>query len=278
MKRTLLIIVVLAVASVGVLYSLPKIVVNTKTGQLSESKEASSSSSDTTSKVAPAAHSTALTQSQQNEVKRLMNIYQTASSQASKVKSATELSVWYAKEKRFDSAAKYAETVAVLDPTLPNIMAAGDRYYDAYGFATNEKQSNELGEKTRKWYQKALDKNPNLVSAKANLAMTYVSTPNPMQGIMLLREILEADPTNELALFNLGMLSMRSNQYQKAADRFAQILKVNPSNTKVRFYLGVSLAQLGKKKEALEALELVKKTEQDPTIQAAIKELEQELK
>ena len=189
-----------------------------------------------------------------------------------------QLSDFYVEIKKFDSAAKYAETIALLDPTETNLLRAGDRYFDAFGFAADSKKSTSLGVKTREWYQKALDKNPNLLNAKANLAMTYVSTETPMQGIMLLREVLANDPTNEVALFNLGMLSMRSNQYEKAVERFRQLLKVRPTNSKARFYLGVSLAQTGKNKEALEELAKVKGEEKDPTIQAAIAELEKELK
>ena len=74
------------------------------------------------------------------------------------------------------------------------------------------------------------------------------------------------------------MLSMRSNQYEKATERFRQLLKIRPENTKARFYLGVSLAQIGKNKEALEELAIVKEKETDPTIQSAIAELEKELK
>ncbi|MEZ4902724.1 MAG: tetratricopeptide repeat protein [Spirosomataceae bacterium] len=71
---------------------------------------------------------------------------------------------------------------------------------------------------------------------------------------------------------------MRSNQYEKAIERFRQLLKVNANNSKARFYLGVSLAQTGKNKEALEELSTVKAQEKDPNIQAAIAELEKELK
>ena len=281
MNRSLLIVIIVATSLVGLLYSLPKIVVNSQDRKLTEENKSSSVSKDSSnrsSSVAATTHTVEFTTEQKREIDRLASKYATSVSPNDKVKWASQLSEWYSRTKRFDSSAKYAEVVALLAPTEAHILAAGDRYYDAYGFALDEKRTNELGEKTREWYQKALDKNPNLMAAKANMAMTYVSTPTPMQGIMMLREVLNADPANELALFYLGMLSMRSNQYQKAADRFAQILKINPQNTKVRFYLGVSLAQLGKSKEALEQLAVVKETEQDPTIQAAIRELEQDLK
>jgi Flp pilus assembly protein TadD len=138
----------------------------------------------------------------------------------------------------------------------------------------DEQKAKNLGAKTREYYQKAIDQNPGLLAAKANMAMTYVNTENPMQGILMLREVIDTDPTNELALFNLGILSMRSNQYSKAADRFRQILTNNPANTKAKFYLGLTLVELGEKEQARKVLSEVKKEEKDPVIQQAIGELE----
>jgi len=175
---------------------------------------------------------------------------------------------------KFDSAAFYAEKVALLSPSVENLVRTGDRYYEAYGFAVDDQKVKNLGAKTREYYQKALDQNPGLLAAKANMAMTFVNTENPMQGILMLREVIDTDPTNELALFNLGILSMRSNQYSKAADRFKQILTNNPSNTKAKFYLGLTLVELGNKEEARKILAEVKKEEKDPVIQQAISELE----
>jgi len=110
------------------------------------------------------------------------------------------------------------------------------------------------------------------------MAMTYVNTENPMQGIALLREVLQQDPTNELALFNLGLLSMQSNQYDRAIERFRQILVNNPTSRKAQFYLGISLAEGGKRDEARQVLAQVKKGEKDPQILAAIREYEERLK
>ena len=99
-----------------------------------------------------------------------------------------------------------------------------------------------------------------------------------MQGIMLLREVLKQEPTNELALFNLGLLSMRSNQYERAIERFRQILVNNPTSRKAQFYLGVSLAEAGQKAEAKQVLAQVKMQEKDPQILAAVREYEERLK
>jgi tetratricopeptide (TPR) repeat protein len=277
MKKSILLSCVLAVALVGTLFSLPKVVVNNKGKDVD--KERSQSAAATTT--APAETETsskshdgaALSPDQQKIVDQLRSGFNQAGDK-DKVAAGIKLSDEFAKLQKFDSAAFYAEKVALLSPAVENLMRTGDRYYEAYGFAVDEQKAKNLGTKTREYYQKAIDQNPGLLTAKANMAMTYVNTENPMQGILMLREVIDADPTNELALFNLGILSMRSNQYSKAADRFRQILTNNPANTKAKFYLGLSLVELGDKEQASKVLSEVKKEEKDPVIQQAIGELE----
>lgn len=277
MKKSILLSCVLAVALVGTLFSLPKVVVNNKgkevdkeKGQSAAATSAAPAASESSSKSHDGA---ALTPDQQKIVDQLRSGFNQAGDK-DKVAAGIKLSDEFAKLQKFDSAAFYAEKVAALSPAIENLMRAGDRYYEAYGFAVDEQKAKNLGSKTREYYQKAIDQNPGLLTAKANMAMTYVNTENPMQGILMLREVIDADPTNELALFNLGILSMRSNQYSKAADRFRQILTNNPSNTKAKFYLGLSLVELGDKEQASKVLSEVKKEEKDPVIQQAIGELE----
>ena len=277
MKKSILLSIVLAVALVGTLFSLPKVVVNTKGKEVG--KERSQSEAAATTSAAPEAspnsqHDAAtLSPDQQKIVDRLRNGFNNAS-EKDKAAAGLKLSDEFAKLQKFDSAAFYAEKVALLSPSIENIVRTGDRYYEAYGFAIDEQKAKNLGTKTREYYQKAIDQNPGLLAVKANMAMTYVNTENPMQGILMLREVIDTDPTNELALFNLGILSMRSNQYAKAADRFRQILTNNPANTKAKFYLGLTLVELGNKDEARKVLAEVKKEEKDPVIQQAIGELE----
>jgi tetratricopeptide (TPR) repeat protein len=274
---------VLAVALVGTLFSLPKVVVNNKGKEMDKEKgQSSAATAPATASVAtessPNSHDgAALSPDQQKVVDQLRSGFNQAGNK-DKVAAGVKLSDEFAKLQKFDSAAFYAEKVALLSPAVENLMRAGDRYYEAYGFAVDEQKAKNLGTKTREFYQKAIDQNPGLLTAKANMAMTYVNTENPMQGILMLREVIDADPTNELALFNLGILSMRSNQYSKAADRFRQILTNNPANTKAKFYLGLSLVELGDKEQASKVLSEVKKEEKDPVIQQAIGELEGRLK
>lgn len=274
MKKSTIIIGVCAISLIGILYSLPKVVVDAKAkdngleGQTTEAIAAEEG---------PSAHAT--TSLTDDQLKTVNSIKEALSTDNKEQKAITflKLSDTFFKFQRFDSSAVYAEKAAEIFPSTENFLRAGDRYYEAFGFALNGGKAKHLGEKTREYYQKALDQDPTLLLAKANMAMTYVSTDTPMQGIMMLREVLDTDPTNEVALFNMGILSMNSNQYSKAVERFSQIVKNNPNNTKAKFYLGVSLIETGKKDEAKKVLAEVKKQEKDPAIQEAIKELEQRL-
>ena len=130
-----------------------------------------------------------------------------------------------------------------------------------------------MGEKARALFTQILAKNPDNLLAKTNMAMTYVSSSNPMQGILMLREVIAKEPEYEPALFNLGILSIRSNQYAKAVDRFKQLLQINPANSKAALNLGYCLAELDRKEEAKQILEKVLKSSKDIQEKAAAQEI-----
>ena len=110
------------------------------------------------------------------------------------------------------------------------------------------------------------------------MALTYVTSANPMQGINLLREVIATDPQNQEALYQLGILAMQSGQYDKAVGRFNQILAKHPDDTKARFYLGLAYKELGKPDQARQELERVQETDPDPAVQATVKDYLAELK
>jgi outer membrane protein len=89
-----------------------------------------------------------------------------------------------------------------------------------------------------------------------------------MQGIMMLREILAEDPKNETALFNMGMLSVQSGQYDKAIERLEELVAVNPNHVQGQLLLGVSYMNKGDKTKAKAQFEKVKKLDNDPAVQS----------
>lgn len=296
MNKFVLLAVLLATALTAGLYTLPKVVVRNENRQLTQSSaggrasqttgRATTDSLNATASIGPVdgsqpdrseIHEKPVSATDQKRLEALRAAF-LAAGPAQKEAAGEKLITAFRELTRYDSAAHYADLLAVAQSTERNLLRAGDAYFEAYTFAVEEQKTARLGQKTRDFYQKVLAKNPNLLSAKANMAMTYVNTETPMQGIMLLREVLQQEPTNELALFNLGLLSMRSNQYGRAIERFRQILVNNPTSRKAQFYLGVSLAEAGQKEEARQVLAEVKKQEKDPQILAAVREYEDRLK
>ena len=108
--------------------------------------------------------------------------------------------------------------------------------------------------------------------------MTYLGTQNPMQGITMLREVLEEDPTNELAMFNMGMLAIQSGQYERAVERLSKLVSLYPNHVQGQLLLGVAYLNTNQKEKAREQFERVKKLDDDPAVQAAADSYLQDLK
>jgi tetratricopeptide (TPR) repeat protein len=273
MHKQQIIIIVLALALIAGMYSLPKVIVSDKQKVLAADGTAAS-----TADMGSGTHTTNLDAAQITIVNELRKAYANSADEEKKSKFADSLAVLFRQASMFDSAAYYRESIAELNPGLQTWITAGDSYYDAFGFATDAGKASLMGEKARAYYQKVLEKDPGQLDVKANMAMTYVASSNPMQGISLLREILQKEPGHERASFNMGLLSMQSGQYEKAIERFEQVLKTHPDNDQAKFYLGISYAETGHTKEAKELLQAVKKTNNDPAVQASVDEYLKKLK
>jgi tetratricopeptide (TPR) repeat protein len=209
---------------------------------------------------------------QRREIRALLVQYNREQAEGERVKLASQLGAKYASIAKHDSAGYFYEEVAKIRPTEKNFQLAGDQYFEAFSFAANQQRAQQLSTKTREMYEGVLRNNPSNTDAKTNVAMTYIASESPMQGIQLLREVLATDPRNEKALFNMGILSIQSNQYDKAVERFQTLVEVNPRHVNGNFYLGVALAEAGRKQEAEKVFRRVKELDQDPALLASVDE------
>jgi len=64
-------------------------------------------------------------------------------------------------------------------------------------------------------------------------ASQMIQNGQPMKGVMLLRSILEKDENNIDAIWELGKLSMQSQQYEKAIGRFEKFVSLTGGEDKV---------------------------------------------
>ncbi|MEP7263965.1 MAG: hypothetical protein ABI772_05695 [Bacteroidota bacterium] len=162
------------------------------------------------------------------------------------------LSAWYYEKK----AQKY--------PTEENYLSAAYRYFDAFKIAGDNMLKTQLVNKAISSYLKVLEINPKNLNAKTDLGVCYAEgTDQPMKGILMLRDVVKEDPKHEMAQLNLGFLSVKSGQFDKAIDRFTTVMNINKSRTDVFYYLGHTYYESGKKDSALYWLEKFKNESDD---------------
>lgn len=157
--------------------------------------------------------------------------------------------------KKPDIAAIYAEKAAEKKNTGDAWFYAGKRYYSAVGFVSQNERG-ELYANAIRTLSKAQQFDPSDLSIKTHLAACYVEgTADPMKGITMLREVVQADSANISAQLQLGFFSMKSSQYDKAIMRFKKVLELAPENIDVYLYLADVYEKSGDRLNAIRSLE-----------------------
>ncbi len=262
MFKTRIIIIIVGAIIIGLIFLLPKVVVDNESELVADSSGSKPSTKEDVHK--PASKQVL------NRISNLRANYQGNTQEEKNAIFADSLTNLYAETGKFDSAAWFAEEASKFVNSVESWIKAGDNYYQAYTFALDQSKQNALAAKTQEFYGKVLKENPKNLDVKTKMAMTYLSSSSPMQGILMLREVLKQDPKNELALFNLGMLSIQSSQYDKAIERLEELLKINPAHTQGQLLLGIAWMSKGEKEKARAQFQKVKDMDKDPAVQATV--------
>jgi tetratricopeptide (TPR) repeat protein len=265
MKKSQLILIGSGIALVAILFTLPRVVVDNK-----EDKNELTESGDSGNSVAADMHVNEMNISDKQILLQLRQELDKEINREKFIIFTDSISSIYLRNGKFDSAAYYLEVKATKYYEQPFIEKAGLAYYEAFTFSLNEQKQAVLAEKTRAYLNEVLEKDPKRLDLKTKIAMTYVSSSNPMQGITMLREILEQDPMQEDALYQMGVLSMQSGQYKKAVERFEELVKHYPENLQGQFYLGVSYFESKQNNKAKKQFQEIKSMTQDQMILASV--------
>ncbi|MBS1682407.1 MAG: peptidase [Bacteroidetes bacterium] len=271
MLKTRIILVVVSAIVIWLIFLLPKAVVENE----QELTKADSASSKTASAM-PTTHAS-VPQALLQSIKNLRVQFAKSTDEKNAI-FADSLQSLYRQASQFDSAAWFGEKAATFFNTTKSFLKAGTNFYDASTFAMDAQKQKALAEKARLWLGKVVEANPKNYEARIKVAMTYLSSGAPMQGIGQLRGVLAEDPKNELALFNMGMLSVQSGQNSKAIDWLKQLEEVNPNHIQGELLLGVAYANENRKNEAKAQFEKVKKMSSDPAVQSTVESYLNDLK
>jgi tetratricopeptide (TPR) repeat protein len=128
-------------------------------------------------------------------------------------------------------------------------------------------------------FEKALKLNPNSLAAKTGFATTIIELDgNVMEAVTMLREVVDADSNFVQAIYTLGVLSMRSQQYDKAIARFIRLTQIQPFNAENYFYLAEAYANFGDTRSAINSYEKCKTLLSDSEAQTEIEKIIKQLK
>jgi outer membrane protein len=260
MLKTRVLLLASSAILIWLLYQLPKSVVENESAVVSES-DTIASHIDTHVQV-PAEFA--------GSIRQLRQQFLESTDKEKNAIFADSLATLYRLSNRFDSAGWFAEEAAKFFNTTGSLKEAADNYYQAYAIAIDENQQKAFALKAQQLYSRVLQSEPENLEAKTKMAMTYLTTSSPMQGIKLLQEVLAQDPRNELALFNMGMLSIQSGQHERAVERLTKLVEINPLHIQGQLLLGIALMNTGDKQGAKERFEKVKQMDKDPAVQATV--------
>lgn len=121
---------------------------------------------------------------------------------------------------------------------------------------TTEADCTDLLNQCLELFDKAIESGNTSSDARAGSAYcTALTSPQPMPGILGLRELAKTDSLNWKIHYYLGLLSMKSNQSSKAVERFQKAVSLNIENFSLLLHLAEGFAANKEPEKALEKIE-----------------------
>ena len=183
------------------------------------------------------------------EIHGLERMLDAAEADARKVAVLKQLSgAWY-RAGRPALAGHFAEQVAETAPSDTAWGIAATTYSLCLrADSLSAKQRAFCTERAVPAYETAISLAPDNSANRLNLAVHLAENPqadNPMRGILILRELIEADPDDVAVLVQLGRLSLQTNQLERARERLVRAVGLQPDNRTAQCLLAEAAGRLG---------------------------------
>jgi len=169
--------------------------------------------------------------------------------------------------------AYYTAQAAELENSEKSLTFAAHFYLESLQQQNDPGLKKWMGTEAKELFEKALAINPGSDSLKIGLGSCYLFgniSDNPMEGIRIIREVIERDPDNMHAQFALGMAATVSGQLDKAIERLSIVIKNQPDNLEAAVMLAESYEQKGDNINAIRWYEASKKLIANPDILSEI--------
>ena len=228
MNKTQIALVAGAIVLTVLLYQLPRSVVE----------------NDTLVSPGSVGHTFTMPEGIRKQVDQFRSGWEREENEEKKLNFADSLASMYLDYQVLDSGVWFVDYIKTTNNSGRELRIA-DLLYRAFQRTSNAVEARGLGERAGRELRSLLEIYPESSSLKNRLAMTLVATETPMQGIEVLRGILEEKPKDTETIKNLGILSIQSGQFAKAEDRFKNLLEIDSTDLEAQFYLGMAQIEQG---------------------------------
>ena len=216
-----------------------------------------------------------LSSNQLAHVQQLENAVVRGDIKAQQIKTFYQLAgYWKDSAKSFLPAAFYTSEAAKLENLEKNLTFAAHLFLDNLRDQNDPQLKMWMANKAKELFERALELSPDNDSLKVGLGSTYVFGnigPNPMQGILIIKEVADRDPHNMYAQMMLGLGGVMTGQFDKAIDRFKKVVDHQPGNLEAALSLAEAYEQKGDRTSAIQWYEKCKALIRNPEI---VKELD----
>jgi tetratricopeptide (TPR) repeat protein len=191
-----------------------------------------------------------------NDIANIERRITEASAEDDKIEGYKDLaSIWYSAGYPLPSAF-YAEHIAKMEDTGDAWSIAGTTYSLAVKKTEDDTEKQYAISKSRSALNKAIDRDESNIDNKINLALSYVEVQdqdNPMKGILMLVDLNKKNPDNPSVLYQLGRLSLGTNQLDKAVSRLSRAVEIKKDYKAAYCLLAIAYEKSGDQQKAMEA-------------------------
>ena len=161
---------------------------------------------------------------------------------------------WQDTLQRTDISAYYLGEAAKLENSEKNLNFAARLMLNQVMGGTEPAEINWIATNAKALYEQSLQLNPNNDSIKIELGALYLFgniSAMPMEGIQKIKEVADRDSTNMYAQLMLGLGDIRSQQYDKGIERLEKVVQHEPENLQALFNLAETYERKGDKANAI---------------------------
>ncbi len=161
---------------------------------------------------------------------------------------------WKDSIRMFEPYAWYTAEAARLENSEKSLTFAAHLFLNNLKAEDNPALKHWKGHQALELFERSLKINPANDSTAVGLGAVYLFgnvSPNPMEGIQKIRQVVEKDSTNTYAHMTLGHASVLSGQMDKAIERFSKVVRMQPNNLEAVLSLAEAYERQENKAEAI---------------------------